>query len=258
MLPSNQQSAIVSHPGKAALDFEASFVSLAVGGHRPAALLAPRLGTTAWWNTCFDATLSQALAKGAAVISAIRQQLGRTRFDLPAAASHAHALQRLSGQFDFGRRGAVEMKADGEAVSIGDQHPLGAFTFLGFTYSCAPFLAGTKLPSRNACAHSSLSPASSEANTARQMSSHTPASSQTLRRRHAVVGEPNSRGKSSQRQPVRSTYKIALSVWRSSARGRPIRLGKGKSGSITCHCSSFNLFGAPMSKSLNHSEILLK
>lgn len=226
MLPPNQQSAIVAHPTKAALNFEALLVGFAVNHDGSAALFAPSLGAAASGNARFDAALSQALSKGTAVISPIRQQLARTGFGLPLAAFDAHGLQRLLGQLDFGGAGAIEMKAKGQAVSIGHQHPFGAFAFLGFAYSSPPFLAGTKLPSRKACAHSSLSPASRPANTARHTFSQTPASSHFLRRRHAVVGEPNSRGKSSQRQPVRSTNKITSKVCRSLARGRPIGFGK--------------------------------
>ena len=83
MFPANQQSAIVSHPGKGALNFEALLVSLAVGNDGPAPLFA----TAARWNTRFDVVLSQALSKGTAVISAIRQQLTRTGFELTVAAS---------------------------------------------------------------------------------------------------------------------------------------------------------------------------
>ena len=258
MLPTNQQTAIVAHPTKAALNLEALLVSFLVGTHGSTALFAPFLGPAARRNAASNATLSQTLSKSPAVISAVSPQPARMGFDLPAATLDRHSLQGLPGQFDFGRRGAVQIKTYRHTVAVHNQHPFGAFAFLGFAYGTSPFLAGTKEPFRKACAHSNLSCDSSEAKTARQMFSQTPAASHALRRRHPVVDEPNSRGRSSQRQPLRSTNNIASKVWRSLALGRPIRFGAGRSGLMTCHCCSLNLFAAPLPKSLSYHWILLK
>jgi hypothetical protein len=42
-------------------------------------------------------------------------------------------------------------------VAIGHQRHLGTLAALSLTYASPPFLAGTKLPSKNTLAHSSLS-----------------------------------------------------------------------------------------------------
>jgi len=76
---------------------------------------------------------------------------------------------------------------------------------------------------------SSASPSSSS-NT-RQIFFHTPPACQSRSRRQQVMPDPhpNSRGRYSHGQPVRSTNKMPVSAWRSETRGRP-PLGFGDSG----------------------------
>src|SRR5512144_829343 len=69
--------------------------------------------------------------------------------------------------------------------------------------------------------------------------SRLPSARHRLKYQNTVCHGGNSRGRSRQAQPVRTTYRIALTI---SRRGcfsrRPAAAGGGNSGSISCHCSS--------------------
>src|ERR1044072_815662 len=249
MFPANQQAAKISHPTKATLDAKALLVGFPVRDPRPSVLFAPFGRSLLSRNAHLNATLLQTATKVTTGIATVSHQLAWSGFDLPLAASHAHGFKRWRGQSNLSRGSTVEMKANGQTVAIGHQHPFSALAFLGVAYCSSPFLAGTKLPSRNACAHSSFSCLSSVESTARHSCSHTPASSHARSRRHAGEDEPNSRGRAHQRQPVRNTKSIASSVWRSAARGRPRVLGGGRCGAIMFHCLSLNLLAALIPKS---------
>jgi hypothetical protein len=77
-----------------------------------------------------------------------------------------------------------------------------AFPAIGNILS--PFLAGTKLPSRNAWLQSSLPSWSSVPRKVSQVRSHTPCSCHSWRRRWQVDRLPYFGGKSFQRAPERS------------------------------------------------------
>ena len=88
---------------------------------------------------------------------------------------------------------------------------------------------------------SSATPNSSSNNC--QTCFQTPATCQSRRRRQQVMPQPqpNSCGKYSHGQPVRSTNRMPVSAARSAIGGRPplrLRLRRGKSGSIRSHSSS--------------------
>ncbi len=78
----------------------------------------------------------------------------------------------------------------------------------GLAANTPPFFAGANEPPRKAIDQSRWPCRSRTARAARQMRSHTPSSPQRLSRRHTVVGAPYSRGRSCQRQPVMSTYRL--------------------------------------------------
>jgi hypothetical protein len=66
-----------------------------------------------------------------------------------------------------------------------------------------------------------------------------PSRDHVLNRRQHVAGEPDTRGTSSQAQPVFSTTRMPLSVRRSSFRFRPgPGFCLGIKGSMMVHCSS--------------------
>src|SRR5690606_11268081 len=124
-------------------------------------------------------------------------------------------------QRQFVRLGTVHMQSNGQAAAIDHHHHFRAFTDLRLAYSIAPFLAGTTLPSKMACAHSSFPSVSSWLRKVRQIRSHVPSSDHSFNRRQQVLSEPYSRGRSSQAHPVFSTYRMPFKVRRSSLRGRP-------------------------------------
>ena len=137
------------------------------------------------------------------------------------------------------RRGQVE--SQGNAATIRHQMDRAALPFAPALYERPPLFAGTKDPSRNACAQFSLPCASSVDNRLNQIRSQVPSSCQRTSQRWAVESSPSSLGKSHQRQPTRITYKIASIVCRSWRRLRP-RLGcGGKRGSTITHCASVKL-----------------
>jgi hypothetical protein len=83
---------------------------------------------------------------------------------------------------------AVDMH-NRQTVTIGHHHHLATLAHLGLAYSIAPFLAGTKLPSRKACAHSSFCWASNWLRKARQIRSHVPSWDHSFSRRQQVVSD---------------------------------------------------------------------
>jgi hypothetical protein len=95
----------------------------------------------------------------------------------------------------------------------------------------APPLAGTLEPSRLARDQSIWSASPSRSSRARCRRCHTPACSQSRKRRQQVtpLPQPSSCGRASQGRPVLSTNKMPVSAARSDTRGRP-PLGLGGSG----------------------------
>ena len=245
-LPAHDQSPAIVHPGKRPLDFPAGFVQVT---HLDRATtfgflaLAPLKGR----NSCSDASLTQFNSKSATIVSLVScQRLGSSARPTTFL-WHSDGLQRLVGQRDFMRLSAVQVQTNWQTVTLDHQHHFATLANFGLAYSGAPLFAGTKLPSRKACAHSSFPWASSSLNNARQMSSQVPSSDHWLNRRQHVVDEPYSAGKSCHAQPVLRMYKMPLSVRRSSARGRPgPGLRWGISDAITAHCSSVRSCLLPM------------
>ena len=126
------------------------------------------------------------------------------------------------------------------SLIVHHQHQFGALALTGQSYLVSPFLAGAKVASRWALSHSSRPWASRSPSRARQISYQIPCSCHWCNRRQQVTGLPNSPGRSCHRQPVRNTYRTQLIVRRSSALGRPRRLGAGNRGRISSHWASLN------------------
>jgi len=245
-LPAHDQSAAIVHPGERPLDFPARPVQRSgPDGSAPLRFLAraPLKGR----NGRLDASFPQFRSKSATVVSFVGRQSFRASARTTAFLGHPDGLQGSVGQRDFMRLSAIQMQSNRQAIAIDDQHHLAALPDFRQAYSGAPLFAGTKLPSRKACAHSSFPWASSWLNKARQISSQVPSSDHWLNRRQPVVAEPYSAGRSCHAQPVLRMYKMPFSVRRSSARGRPgpgLRLGI--SGSSTAHCSLVSSCLLPM------------
>ena len=234
----HDQPPTVIHPCKAAFHFPAVTIVRACTDR------APTLGMAPWsadkrGDRGLDAPPTQVPPKGLAVVGFISDQFLRSRAWTSLSPRHSYGGQGRFGQRAFVRLRTRDMEPDRQAVAISHNHDFRALANLCPPDAGPPFFAGTKLPSRKACAHSSLLCASSTLNSCRQMPSQVPSAVQAWKRRQQVVGDPYVRGTSSQVQPVCSTNRIPFRVCRSSARLRP---GPGDcfgiSGWITAHCAS--------------------
>ncbi len=245
-LPAHDQPPAIVHPGKRPLHFPARLIQFARLDWTSAFWYLPLTSLKAR-NSCLDASHTQFGSKSAAIVSLVGRQRLRSRARATSFLRYTNAPQRLIRQGDFVRLSAIQVQTNRQTMAIDHQHHLAALANFGLAYSGAPLFAGTKLPSRKACAHSNLPWASSLPSRVRQMSSHVPSSDHWLNRRQQVVDEPYSTGISCHAQPVLRIYSMPLSVRRSSARGRPgpgLRLGI--SGPITAHCSSVSSCLLPM------------
>jgi len=101
--------------------------------------------------------------------------------------------------------------------------------------SLLPLFAGTKLPSRNARDHSNFPSSSGLERNIPPDAGPCPSSCHLFNLRHAVTCDLCFRGVPFHARPVRSTYRISFFL--SSASGRPVRAGGGKSGRILSRCS---------------------
>src|SRR5690606_29956912 len=237
-LVTNHQATAVVHPTETAFDFPALAIRRS-GSDRATALRTLTRTPLESGNGRFDATPAQVATKVSAIVGFVGDQLFGACFRTSTLLWYADSLQGHLGQCALMRLGTIDMQADGQTIAFGHHHHLAALTDFGLAYSIAPFLAGTKLPSRKSCAHSSFVCASSSLGRARQLRSQGPAWDNSFNRRQHVVSDPYSGGNSSQAQPALSTYRRPLGVCRSSFRGRPrLRVRFGRCGSITAHCSS--------------------
>ena len=234
----HHQPTIRVHPREAPLDRPAVLIACA-GTQRTPALGPLTIAPLTRWHGGCDPTPTHVAAQRCTVIGVIRHHFVWSRAGPAASAWHPNGPHRRFSQGAFVRVCARHVQADGHTSAIYHDHHLGAFADLRCASASAPFFAGTKLPSRNARAHSSLLSASRRLRSVRQMRSHVPSCDHACHRRQQVLGEPYSLGRSAHAQPVWSTYRIPFSVRRSSLRGRPRARGfLGISGSITAHWSS--------------------
>ena len=103
-----------------------------------------------------DATASQVAMEAAAVIAFVGDQMPGTSAELTGECAHLHRLQRGLSQMHLSLLGTVQMQAHGQTCALCDHHELGALAPAGQSDCSAPFFAGTKLPSKKACAQSSF------------------------------------------------------------------------------------------------------
>jgi hypothetical protein len=200
----HDQAAAVIHPAKAALDFPA----LAIARPRVDRTPALRLASLAALNGRdgrLDAPSAQSLTKRMAVVGFVRHQLLRAGTRPAPWPRDTDGRQGGVRQLALVRSGTVYVQADRQAMTVSHDHHFTALAELRFADPSSPFFAGTKLPSRKACAHSSLPWASSWLNSVRHIRSQVPSADHALKRRQHVAGEPHARGTSSQVQPVFST-----------------------------------------------------
>ncbi len=174
------------------------------------------------------------------IIALVCSQAGWALLGSPLRAWHPHPVHHFHPDGNLSHVGRGHQEGHGQAVAFGEQVDRAALALPAIGYIISPFLAGTKLPSRNAWFQSSLPCWSKVLRTASQTCSHTPKSCHSCRRRWQVEGLPYRLGTSFQRAPERNTQRIPLRVRRSWARGRPRRRCCGRVGVITAHWSSGN------------------
>ena len=237
-LISDNQATTVVEPGKASFDAPPFSITCCRKARRLTALSA--MFIFSGWNAGFDAAPRQLAPEGGAVKAFIGNKLRHSGSGTPALLFlDGDGCQCAARQRYFVRLRAFAQNANRQPVAIRHQHYFAAFAHLGAPDSIAPFFDGTNEPSRKAAAHSILPARSSEASSACQTASQTPAVDHSSNRRQHVVGEPYCSGKSAHATPVFRTYKMPFKHLRLAVRGRP-RPGLccGKSGSTTCHCLS--------------------
>jgi hypothetical protein len=235
MVIANEQSPEVAKPGEGAFDFSAVTVT-----SEGAAVVEGSLASAfAMRTNQQDALGQQAAAQRIAVVGPVGDDpQGTLLRSAPAAARNGDLFERALRQRHFPRTGRDQLASQRNTLAVDHHHPLRAFAALGFADAIAPFLAGTKLPSRNDSLQSNLPRWSSSPRNCRQILSHTSCSSHWRRRRQQVLGLGYSLGRSRQRAPVLSTQRMPSSTRRLSAQGRPRLRSLGSSGWILVHCSS--------------------
>jgi len=246
-LIAHHQATTVVHPGKGALDAPALGIDEEIEGKMT--LFGTRLSGAGGAlasagverNDRGDPTPSQRSSEGGTGKTFVGHHPTGTLTRTPASLRHPHRIHQGVGGLVLPLLRRMQRHRQRQAVAIADYPQPRAVAPPAPPGSSTPFLAGTKLPSRNACAHSSLPCASNCPNNVCQIRSHVPSASHCCNRRQQVAYAPYARGRSAQAHPVLSTYRMPLSVCRSLARGLPRpRRRFGSSGSITAHWSSVN------------------
>ena len=231
----DQQTSKLAEPGIGSFNDPSPFVA----PQFPAIVISPFLVVVSVRSNEFNAPLLPSFAQGIGIISAVGDYpfwfLPRPAFG----PGDADLLERGVGKRNFCRRGTFQPNSQRNTLTVSQYHPLCAFATLGFADRGAPFLAGAKLPSRNASSHRSRPSASKLPNNALQARNHTPSSSHCFSRRQHVDGEGYSAGRNRHAAPVCRIHRMPSKQARLDAHGRPRlsfrRRGLGNSRSINSH-----------------------
>jgi len=231
VLPSNDQSAELVHPGEQSFHFPAS----AVTTQRATVLgLAPALAIR---GDQLDAVFfGELLVECVRVVCFVTDEAG---WELVEEASSKNLFHKLA----LGWRSAVDRYGERKTVTSGDSDDLRALAAPGGTDGGAPFFALAKVASTNASSRFNC-PRSCRcrANRCSAFSSF-PLRTHCWNRRWQVWKGGYLSGNSRHWAPVPSTQSTPLSTARVSCHGRPrlsARRAGRKIGSISCHCSSVN------------------
>jgi len=235
----DHQSAEVSEPGDAALNDPTLLVA---SQHAPILGRFPATVGTMGDNQG-HATSPQPFAQRVTVVPLVanhpRGLLSRTPGTM--SSSYPDRLERLLREPDLRRGSRVKSDSQRNTAAVDHHPPLRPLAPLGLADGGAPFLAGTKLPSRKDSLHFNCCFSFNSARNARQILSQTPCSSQSRKRRQQVEGEGNSSGRSCHRAPLRRIHRMPSSTLRLGAGGRPPRGrggGLGSKGRIFSHWAS--------------------
>ena len=235
-----KQSAELTEPRVGTFDDPTSLVA----SELPSVFVTPMLAVLAVRNDEVDAAFCQPFAQRVGVVGAVGDHPFRLRSRSTFGPGDFDLGERGFRKCNFSRRGTFKPNSQRKTATVDQYHPLRSLAALGFTDRGAPFLAGAKLPSRNASSHFSRPSPSSAPSSARHASSHTSCSSHCFKRRQQVAGDGYLSGKNLQAAPVCKTHRIPSKHARFEAHGRPRlslrRFGSGSSGSINSHCASRN------------------
>ena len=236
----NQESSELTEPRVGSLDDPAALVA----AQFPSVFVTPLLVVLSIWRNQFDASLLQSLAQWVRVVGTVGDHSFRLLPRVAFVPGNTDFFERGLRKRSFSRRGTFKPNSQRKTLTVDQYHPLRSLATLGLADCSAPFLAGAKLPSRNASSHrSSPSPFKAPSNV-RQASSQTFCSSHCFKRRQQVAGDGYLSGRNRQAAPVQSTQRMPSRQSRFDAQGRPRlsrrRLGSGNSGSISDHCASVN------------------
>ena len=234
----NQQSSVVSDPGKRSL-------------HNPPPSISSKLSAvlTLGFFSVFSMGAYQinlaflkSIAKLITVIGTIcNQSLGTCSWSSRTISRHFNFSQHRVNKRYFVRGCRGNGASQRNTFAVDHHHPLRSFAPFGFSNPKAPFFAGAKLPSMKASSQSKSDFSSKSARNFRQTSSHTPSSSHSRKRRQQVEGLGYLLGRSFHRAPVRKIHKMPSITSRLSAGGRPTLPFPcfGNNGSILSHWASF-------------------
>ena len=221
MLEPEKQALEIPNPGDCAFYLPASLVS----AERAAILKGRAFSATPVWGDEFGSPPLKPQAEGVRVRGAVVYQAPRLR------PRGLDFFERCVDEANFCRARAREVGSQRKTLAVRHHHPLRTLAPLGLSDAGAPFFAGAKEPSARHSSQSMRPSALSVSTNDRQISSQTPASSQSRRRRQHVEGLGNSRGRSFHLAPLRRTQRIPSKHSLSGTRGLPPRgcfFGVGK------------------------------
>jgi hypothetical protein len=189
-----------------------------------------------------DPACRQPSTQSVTVVRSIRNQSPRVAARRPAAGPrHGDRGQRRIDERRLAGRGRGDANSQRYTRAVDHHHALRALAAARVADGRAPFFAGTKVASMNACSHCNRPRASSWPRNARHSRSQIPSASQSRRRRQQVLPLGYPSGRSRHRAPVRSTQRIPSTTSRCPTRGRPplgARGLRGRCGAIFAHCAS--------------------
>jgi hypothetical protein len=217
----DQQPPPVSKPCEEPFDLPA----FAVSPELAAILLGLLLSTSPMRADQLSANHPENLAQPIGVIRLVSDQTAR-----PAAQPLAGVEDRFRSKPHFRGRRTLQGASHRKTLAVRHHHPLCSLAAFRFSDAEPPFFAGAKLPSMKHSSQSKVCCSSRVWMNSRQSASHTPSSSQSLKRLQQVEALGRCSGKSLHRAPVLSTQRMPSRTSLSVQRGRPNGLRGGSSG----------------------------
>jgi hypothetical protein len=218
-LVTDDQSAEVLKPGDGPFDFPASAVASEVSTVLTFDFFVRAVGTDQLNPSSLQSS-SQRVAVSRSIVNESFRIFPRSASTNP---RHGDLLKRRLDQRTLVRRRRGKFDSERHTLAVCHHHKLCTLSAFGLSDLGTPFFAGANVPSAKTSCQSSCPSSSSSDKNARQIESHTPASSHSRNRRQHVVADGYSRGRSFQRAPLRNTQRIPSITSRSSIRRRPPR-----------------------------------